>query len=144
MEMDGSGDVTSNYAMTSAGTNRVATMTLYYANSGAAGAKLDAAKAALQAGATTETCVAKLSEKSFSVGENQKKIDGTRASFAPKQRDNCTQQSLYFFQTAHWVITVKTTASASDADAAKAMDAFVRGLRWDTLDTDSGLIDSAP
>ena len=136
-EIDGNIDIIVEYAVKGSASLRAATVGLYAPTSAAPGAKLDTARAALQAETDAKKCATSVSEKNFEL-TSQSGIAGTKIELAPKAGDgaNCVASSLYFFQAAHWIISVRTAATAMDSDAARVFDEFVRALRWETLDTD--------
>jgi hypothetical protein len=76
--------------------------------------------------------------------KRQPEITGVKVSFTPAAGKDCSRATLYFFQTAHWVITVRGTAPAADKKAEAALQDFVFALRWDTLDTDPFLHAASP
>ena len=139
-EMDGSGDVTATYTTVgSNGSSRTANVDVFHPSSASRGAKLFSAKADMEAKLDSAKCSTSRSEKAF-VLKDRPAIVGTRVTFA----GDCSKASLYFFQAAHWVIAVRTTAAAEDSDAAAALDEFMRALPWDTLDTDPTASDLSP
>lgn len=135
-QIEGNDDVTADYSMKVNGLSRSATVDIYYPTSAAAGAKLASAKAALQADLGAAECATPQPEGAFTL-DGRAEIRGVKVSFAPAGATSCAQSALYFFQTANWVVAVRTWAPATDTDAPAALDAFVRALRWDTLGTDS-------
>jgi hypothetical protein len=148
-QLDGNDDVTAEYATELNGARRTAVVDVYYPNSAAVGAKLATAKAAVEARVNAKkagepgVCESSHSEDTFAIGEHPE-IVGVKVTFEPKSAAECIQSALYFFRTPDWVITVRTTSRAADEAAAKAMDEFVRALRWDTLGTDPFLQDASP
>jgi hypothetical protein len=143
MQIDGNDDVTSIYVMQSDGLRRTAAVDIYYPSSAAAGAKLATAKAAMEAGASAGSCNTSASEKPFAL-KGQPEITGVKVSFTSAADKDCSPATLYFFQAAHWVITVRGTAPAADHKAEAALQDFVLALRWDTLDTDPFLQSASP
>lgn len=136
-QIDGNDDVGSEYVMERGGIRRVAFVDVYYPDSAASGARLETARAALAADAPA---CARLSEEPtpFAIEEHPE-VTGVRLITTAARSDNdCAIQALYFFRTANWAITVRTSTSASDAvDGVKVFDAFVRALEWHSLGTDS-------
>ncbi len=145
MQIDGNDDLTAEYTMTSDGTRRSAFVDVYFPDSAAVGAKLETARAAVKARAKADkdTCKSKQSEEKYAIDKHPE-IVGTRIVFQPKSAAGCTRSQLYFFRSPDWVITVRTTASATDDAATKVLDEFVRALRWDTLGTDPSQHETPP
>jgi hypothetical protein len=135
-EIDGNDDVTAEYASDTKGLHRDAVLDIYNPASGAVGAKLDTAKADLQARATRGYCKLSVKEASFAI-DGHPELKGVKITFTPpKKVAGCVQANLYFFPTSTWIVSVRTSAAANDKDAAKAFDAFVRKQEWNTLNSD--------
>ena len=135
-EIDGNDDVTAEYASDAKGVHRDAVLDIYSPTSGAVGAKLDTAKADLQARASQGgACEVSVKEASFAI-DRHPELKGVKITFTPKKSAGCSQANLYFFHTDAWVISVRTSSVATDKDAAKAFDGFVRNQQWDTLGSD--------
>lgn len=142
-QIAGNDDVSAEYAMESNGERRSAVVDVYYPSSAAAGAKFVTAQADSHARANAGTCTALQSEGRFALAQ-QPEIVGVKVAFVPSVAKECPQAALYFFQTPNWVISVRTTASATDTDAVRMLEEFVRMLPWETLDTDPFLQDLVP
>lgn len=142
-QIAGNDDVGAEYAMGSNGSRRSAIVDVYYPSSADVFARFDSAKAALQATANGNECIGSSSEEG-TLAVRQSQIVGVTLTIVPRSAHDCSRASLYFFQTSDWVISVRTTATATDADAGKALDDFVRALPWETLGTDPFLHDSVP
>ena len=142
-QIDGNDDVGAEYAMELKGARRTALVDVYYPDSAASGAKLASAKAAMQAASRPDKCATSQSEAKFAI-KGHPDIVGVKTTYSSEAGADCSQLGLYFFQTSAWVVTIRTTAQATDTEAAAALDAFVRALNWNTLGTDPLLHDSGP
>jgi len=122
--IDGNNDVGVRYEN---GAGLSAVVEVYLADSAALDAKLDGAKASAAQKAGESAHVQ--SERPFAIG-NHKGVKVTYAADGANTR-------LYFFDAKHW--TVKVLGSGSGAGSAKALDAFVRALPWDSLGDSTAL-----
>ncbi len=141
-QLDGNDDVSGEYLMEQNGAPTTAFVEVYYPTSAAVGAKLDTARAAILSRAG----------KGCEPSESAREVHGRQASrhrwiegrLRAEVRKGCALSELYFFRTPNWVITVRAIAPAKDRTVGKALDTFVQGLRWDTLDTDPMEHDPSP
>jgi hypothetical protein len=130
--IDGSNDVGAEYAMMADGPRqRTVLVEVYYADSAASGAKLASASLAMQRESGTEAAAQLRSQESFVAAQ----VTGNKLTYESPADSRST---LYFFRTPQWVVTVRSHARSSDTVESKALDEFVRALRWDTLGTDPG------
>ena len=140
--IDGNNDVGAEYARVVDGMRSTAVVDVYFADSAAIGAQLATAKAAMQTNAMAGG-VAELQSEGRFVVDQPPELVGAKASYTSRVGTDGSQSVLYFFQTAAWVVTIRTTAQATDTQAGAALDEFVRALRWDTLGTDPGNLHGA-
>jgi len=140
--IDGNNDVGAEYATVPGGMRRTAIVDVYFADSAAIGAQLETARAAMQTDSMTGAVAELQSEGRFSIDQPPRLV-GVRASCTSRVGTDGSQSVLYFFQTTAWVVTIRTTAQATDTQATTVLDEFVRALRWDTLGTDPGNLHGA-
>lgn len=134
-EIDGNEDVTAEYASDAGGAHRDAVLEIYNPASAAVGAKLTTAKTDVEGRVSQGDCKVTAKEAAFAI-EGHPELKGVKITFKPGKAGGCKQANLYFFQTNAWIVSVRTSAEASDKDAAKAFDAFVRSQLWETLGSD--------
>ena len=123
--IDGNSDVGVQYR--AAGSAVVAVVEVFVADSAAVDAKLEGAKAsaASKAGGSTVE-----SEQPFEV-DSKTDVHGVKITYAADAKSAGARTNLYYFTSAQW--HVKVFASTTQAQEAKALDAFVQALPWDTL-----------
>jgi hypothetical protein len=136
-QIDGNDDVGAEYEMVVNGVRRTAFVDIYYPNSAAIWAKLDTARAAMQSRSKAGSAVRLKSEDKLAIAQRPE-IMGVRTTYSSSSETGDAQLGLCFFRAANWVVTIRTSAPATDVEAVKALDAFVQAQRWDTLGTDSG------
>jgi hypothetical protein len=133
---DGNDDVGARYTATVAGQQRTAFVDVYYPESAASGAKLNTAREIARQVPDGGKLVQVNDEKPFHLhASSSSELKALKITYGSKDTA-APQAALYFVRTAAWVVTIRTTAAATDRDASNAMDAFVRALPWDSLGTD--------
>jgi hypothetical protein len=125
--IDGNNDAGVRYESTS---GISAVVEIYLADSAAADAKLDGAKASTAQKAGESARIR--SEEPFRIKE-RKAVRGTKITYAAGDAET----NLYFFDAKRWTVKVLGTGSGDDAN--KVLDAFVRALPWDTLGDSTAL-----
>ncbi len=131
--IDGSNDVGAEYAMMADGRRqRTVWVEVYYPDSAASGAKLESASFAMQRDSGTEAAAQLRSQEPFVAAQ----VTGKKLAY--ESQAGSRWSTLYFFRTPQWTVTVRSHARSSDTVESKALDEFVRALRWDTLGTDPG------
>jgi hypothetical protein len=133
---DGNDDVGARYTATVDGQQRAAFVDVYYPDSAATGAKLDTAREAAKQMPDGGKLAQPIDERPFDLpSSSSPELRALKITYV-STGTAAPQTALYFVRTAAWVVTIRTTAAATDNDASKAMDAFVRALPWNSLGTD--------
>jgi hypothetical protein len=133
---EGNDDVGARYTATVDGQLRTAFVDVYYPESAAIGAKLSTAREIAKQMPGGGKLVQINDEKPFHLhASSSSELSALKITYGPEGA-GAAQAALYFVRTATWVVTIRTTAAATDSHASKAMDAFVRALPWDSLGTD--------
>ena len=127
-DVAGSRDAVAYYARTAAGVRTVAAVDVYPADSAASRATLEAAKADVERKNAGDA--KQMSEEPLAIGPGES-LRATRVAYASASGSAMTV--LYFVAMRDWRVRVEVTAPASDATTLPALDAFVRGQRWESL-----------
>jgi len=127
-DVAGSREAVAYYARTDSGVRTVAAVEVYPADSAASGATLEAAKAHIEQ--KNEGGVKQKSEDSLAIGPGETPR-ATRVVYASASGSATTV--LYFIAMRDWRIRIEVKVPASDAHTLPALNAFVRGQRWDSL-----------
>ena len=129
--IDGNSDVGGRYEQAGSEPRVSAAVDVYAADSAAADAKFQNAKAstARLAGASARVT----SEEPFRLGApgDFRAIKVTYVSDAETK----SESSLYFIETERWIVKVFASTQATGPDAGERLDAFVNALPWDTLNS---------
>lgn len=133
--IDGNNDVGARYERVAEGVRSTVAVDIYAADSAAAAAKREGAKAAVQRGADPAAIVRVVSEEPFSIAA-QRGLDGIKVTFAVDGPDGRSQALLYFVGTERWTVSIAAFLSAETAPAVEAIDRFVRDQPWHTLGSD--------
>lgn len=130
--IDGNNDAGAEYRQPS---GLLAEVEVYAADSAAAGATLDGAKA---------TAAGKAGEAAHVGSEKPFEIEGLKGAKAVKvtyvaDGKAAAQTNLYFLSTDRWRVKVLASTQGGGKDADRVLDEFVRALPWKTLGTDAGI-----
>lgn len=136
--IDGNNDVGARYEQVANGLRATAIVEVYAEDSAAVGAKFADAKAALELEVKSATNARLQSEGTFTVDE-QRELAGAKVTYALDKDGRASQESLYFFDAAGWVVTIRTAAETTDVSMSQALDRFVREQRWEHLGAATGL-----
>jgi hypothetical protein len=133
--IDGNNDVGARYEHVANGRRVTATVEIYAADSAAAEANLENARAALERDAANAVAQP---ETSFAV-ENTQITAGIKITRVSAPGSEPSQAALYFFQSPSWIVRIRTAADSLDESVAKELDEFVRAQHWERLGTDAGI-----
>lgn len=134
--IDGNNDAGARYELVVEGVRSAVAVDIYAADSAAAAAKLDGAKAAAQRGADPAAPLRVGSEAPFSVAP-QHELTGIKVTFVADGPDAGSQTILYFVATQRWAVNIVAVVSTEAAQAVEAIDRFVRDQPWHTLGSDA-------
>lgn len=126
--IDGNNDVGAQYEQVVNGTRAAAVVEVYASDSAAADAKLENAKATA---ARTAGTVARLESDQAFRPDARNELHGVKVTYTSDAGSRRAQTSLYFIESGRWIVKILAQHAGENAD--RALDAFVHGMRWDTL-----------
>ncbi len=132
--IDGGSDVGGRYVRTGTEPHVSAVVDVYAADSAAAGANLQDAKAVA---AGSAGAFARLeSEAPFLLGARDE-LRAIKVTYV-SDTEASSKSSLYFIETDRWIVKVVASTQAAGRETGEPLDVFVNALPWDTLGTDPG------
>jgi hypothetical protein len=131
-KITGTRDCAARYDRSANGLQSTATVYLYPADSPAADASLDGAKAAIVADLKNTPLVQLWSEGPFRAGKTLPLL-GEKAFYKVGIGPQSSQTNLYYFDTGKWVVKVRLSVQKTEEDTFQKLDTFVRDLPWDSL-----------
>lgn len=133
-DVAGSTDIIAYYARDN-GSRISASVDVYASDSALNDATLATLATAKKSFARELGAATALSELTLQVGESRK-FDATRVQFESAAEGSRTTHVLYFADTGAWLVKVRVTLPSADPAVLQLTDAFVRGLRWESLGQD--------
>lgn len=134
--IDGNSDSGAEYRQESGQLQGAVEVDVYAADSAAADANIDGAKATAASKAGEGAKVQ--SERPFKIGAVQG-LNGVKIKYATDANASGEQTNLYYFTTERWRVKVLARAKLAGKESDKALDAFVQALPWNTLGTNPGI-----
>jgi hypothetical protein len=134
--IDGNNDAGAEYKQASDPLQGTVEVDVYAADSAAADASIDGAKATAARKAGEGAKVE--SEQPYQL-ETAQHLQGVKIKFVTDTATPAEQTNLYYFTTDHWHVKVLARARLAGNESDRALDAFVQALPWNSLGTNPGI-----
>lgn len=132
-DVDGTIDVVAHYAKAEGPVRITAVVAVYPPDSAAAEATLASAQAAIEPTLKSAKRETVRSEERFRVGK-ERELVGVKVSYEAGNEAGALT-NLYFFDTGAWIVKIRGAAEKTDEDSPLSLDDFVRGQRWESLES---------